>query len=95
MNFTLEEVRQIVREVLTERKKHKKKGDGRILKRKYHDVEYKATAAGVKAAGEEDIEPFEKWADNPWAAKQAATIVKTGHPMRRKKKSGKSHKRED
>jgi hypothetical protein len=96
MNFTIEEVRQIIREVLLERKKNEKKksADGRVLTKKYHGKEYKATPAGAKAAGEEDISAF-KWADNPWAAKQAATIVKTGHPMVKKGKKHKSDKKED
>jgi hypothetical protein len=77
--FTIEEVRQIVREVLVERAKRKK--NGRVKKRKYHGTEYKASAGSL--ARTEDPEAF-AWARNPWAAKNAAEIVKTGHPIVKK-----------
>jgi hypothetical protein len=58
--------------------------EGAVKKRRYKGKTYKASA-GSLAGDVEDIEAF-KWADEPWAAKQAATIVKTGHPIRRSKK---------
>lgn len=79
MEFTLEEVREIVREVLIERAKRKK--NGRVKKRKYKGKEYNASAASL--AHVEDPDAF-AWANNPWAAKNAAKIVKTGKPIKKK-----------
>ena len=56
-------------------------------KRKYRGKTYKASA-GSLGGDIHDIESF-KWAENPWAAKQAATIVKTGHPIGGRGRKGK------
>ena len=53
-------------------------------KHRYKGRTYRASA-GSLAGDIEDVGSF-KWADKPWAAKQAATIVKTGHPIRKKGK---------
>lgn len=59
----------------------------RVKKRKYKGKTYKASA-GSLGGDIHDIESF-KWAENPWAAKQAATIVKTGRPIGRGGRKGK------
>ena len=62
------------------------KKSGAVKKRKFHGKTYRASAGSLAAMKKhpEDIKQF-SWADQPWAAKQAATIVKTGHPIKKKK----------
>lgn len=64
----------------------KKKKNGRVKSRKYHDKEYKATTALLKAikkgASYEELRDMADWADNPDAVVNAALIVSKGHPSR-------------
>ena len=64
MEFTIEEVRQVVREVLIERAKRK---NGRAKKRKHHGKEHNTFAGSLVHS--EDPDAF-AWANNPWAAKR-------------------------
>jgi hypothetical protein len=63
-----------------------KKKNGRVKTKKYHDKEYKATTALVKAikkgASYEELRDMASWADNPDAVVNAAIIVAKGKPTR-------------
>lgn len=78
-------VRKMIREELTiffEKKK------GNVKTRKYKGKTYKAPESMVKADSFEDkVKQASSWADDPEAAAAAATIVKTGKPPGKKKKS--------
>ena len=91
MVITIEEMHKIVREVLLERKVNEKKKEQSVKHKKYSGKEYTASAGSVASIKKHggSVEKAVKsgdfdWADDPYAAAQAAHIVAMGQPTVKK-----------